>query len=337
MSWEETDKLARKLGFKRLDPNSPLLRQIYGTTFIPGGFRVQVVDPAEEDASRRAHGSASRTKVPRAERGPEPKVCPFTTMHPEFGQGTVVLVPPSLRDDLLARRFGSNWYLDGIVHLLWDREHSSEDELNEGSHGLATNAPFSQGAEHSSVRRTAPVSIRRERRGRVVISQRSHASDPVNLDGGVCASMNIHRADPMHDEPEIIEESCICLATAPFTRWLVEGEAAERLEEALRRTDEIIEFGVPKRRSGLWHSTWLIGRPRGRGAALWPTAENARSTGPANGISVCVGDTCVADEIRSEFVRLNKTFGIPVPGKHHGDLDAASAWELLRKKEDGAR
>jgi hypothetical protein len=187
------------------------------------------------------------------------------------------------------------------------------------------------------VDRSGPVSIRRRRNGSIVISRRGHASEPIQSEGRLDGIMRIHRVNPRRDEAEVFDEDCICLTKKPFTRWLVEDEAAERLEEALRRTDEIIEFGVWGSRGLPMHATWLIGRARGRGAALWPTAENMLSARPATGGTIDVGDCCVADEIRRELVRINRTYGIEVPGRYHGDLDPASAWELLREAKKRGR
>lgn len=320
MSWKEHDRLVRELGIKELTPDRLLRLGVFGTTLIPGGFG---------GAARR--GKAD-DRTPPAERGEDPETCPFTTTHSEFGEGNLVVIPPSLLGDLLARRFGRDSKLDDIAHLLYDRRNYTADELNEGRFGLVTTPPFSQGVPHPTASRTSPVSIRRVRKGRIVISQREHASDPIKASAGTSGCMRIHRANPMRDRTDLFERDCTCLATVPFTRWMVEGSDAARFEEALRCTDELVEFGVYGSGSKLLHSTWLIGHARGRGAALWPTAQNATSTRPADGTSICVGDEGIADEIRRELVQLNEDYGVPVPGKHHGDLDAVSAWHMLLKR-----
>lgn len=317
MSWKEGDKIAKRLGIETLSPDDPMLRSIFGTYLVPGRFGAG------------ATGSEDADSTPPTKRGEDPDACPFNTMHSEFGDGSTVVIPPSLFDDLLARRFGRDAYLEDITHLLYDRDNYDEEELQEGRYGLATTPPFSDGVPHPTVDRTSPVSIRREKKRRIVISQRSHASDPIDPHAGTTGCMRIHRGNPMRDNADVFEFDCTCLATAPFTRWLIDGDAAKRLEVALRRTDELVEFGVSGTGSALRHSTWLIGRARGRGAALWPTPQNAYSTTPAHGMKICVGDEGIGDEVRRELVSLNELHGVPVPGKYHGDLDAASAWHML--------
>ena len=337
----ETERICKRLGIKMMKPDDPRMQSLFGSYFVPGrlgglvtgGVGMDGVDTDGVDTSGEVADS-----TPPAKRGEDPEVCPFNTMHAEFGEGSWVVIPPSLLEDLLEQRFGGHPYLAGITHLLWDRDNYDEDELDEGFHGLVTTPPFSNGVRRKTVRRTSPVSIRREGKFRIVISQRNHASDPMDSHAGTDGCMRIHRGDPRWDDADLFEEHCTCIATEPYTRWLVEGDSAKRLEVALRRTDELVEFGVYTKfgvygkRSALRHSTWLIGRARGGGAALWPTAQNSSSTIPTGCKSIFVGDTCVGHEVRRELVRLNELHGIPVPGKYHGDLDAVSAWHILLKR-----
>lgn len=322
MSWKEAERICRELGIEMMKPDDPMLKSIFGSHFVPGrlgGVGTGGAGTGREDADA----------TPHATRGEDPQDCPFNTMHSEFGEGSMVVIPSELFDDLLARRFGDDAYLEGITHLLYDRDNYDEDELQEGRWGLATTPPFSNGVPYPTADRRSPVSIRRKSKRRIVISQRRHASDPIDSRAGTLGCMRIHRGDPMRDHAHVFEMDCTCLATAPFTRWLIEGDAAERLEVALRRTDELVEFGVYGTGSALRHSTWLIGRARGRGAALWPTPENACSQTEDYCTSIHVGDPGIGDEVRRELVGLNELHGVPVPGKFHGDLDAASAWHML--------
>ena len=121
MSWKEHDRLMREFGFKEMTPDRLRRLGIFGTTLIPGGFG---------GAARR--GKAD-DRTPPAARGEDPETCPFTTMHSEFGEGNLVVIPPSLLGDLLARRFGRDSDLDDIAHLLYDRRNYTADELNEGA------------------------------------------------------------------------------------------------------------------------------------------------------------------------------------------------------------
>jgi hypothetical protein len=340
MSWKEHDRLVKKFGIERASTEDLRRAGVFGTTFVRGGpLSVRLVHEhaaeglRHEDDDDGSGGSAARRRrnTPRPERGEDPETCPFTETDAMFGQGNVVEVTHAVLSDLLDGRYGDRRYLDGIAHLLDDRRRYSDRELNEGPRGLITRAAVSRAPSHRVIDRSGPVSIRRRSNGSIVISRRGHASEPIQSEGRLDGTMRIHRVNPRRDEAEVFDEDCICLTKKPFTRWLVEGEAAERLEEALRRTDEIIELGVWGARATLMNATWLIGRARGRGAALWPTAENMLSARPATGSTIDAGDCCVADEIRRELVRINRDYGIEVPGRYHGDLDPASAWELLRE------
>lgn len=327
MTWKQIDKMLKKLGIPRASKEEVRRAGVFGTTFVGGpriGLRVVLEDrDPEDDPSARRDRS-----IAWPERGEDPKQCPFSPNLDPYGVGQMLEVPPSVMHDLLERRFGCNDYRDGLVHLMCDRDEYDEDELNEGRFGLVTESPLSQGVPYRRIDRRGAVSIRRRWNGSIVISRRGYASDPIVPLRGVTGAMLVHRAG--REGAIEFEDACSCLATAPFTRWLVEDEAAERLEEALRRTDELIEFGVPTRHGVLHRSTWLIGRARGRGAALWPTAENALCTLPSRGAqSIDMRDAGIADEVRQELVEINRDYGTAVPGRFHGDLDPASAWELL--------
>lgn len=332
MSWKEHEQLVKELGIEMASIEDLRRAGVFGTSFVrrgPISARIVIEDTGD--------GMTGDSVGPRPERGEDPEHCPFAECDAAFGIGNIVELTPSTLSEILDRRFGDNWYLDGIGHLLFDRRRYSERELDEGSHGLVTEAPFSNGPIRRRIDRRGPVCIRRRRNGSIVISRRGHASEPVASCGRREGIMRIHRANPCRGQSAVSTEDCICLATRPFTRWLVEGEAAEQLEEALRRTDQIVEFGVWGPRASLMHATWLIGRARGRGAALWPTDENALCARPAAGTTIDARDTCIADEIRRELVDLNRNYGIEVPGRFHGDLDPASAWELLRDRKKRAR
>lgn len=338
MSWKEHERLTKELGIETASMEDVRRAGIFGTSFVrrgPISARLVIEDP-EERVTGDSVGPRRGTS-PRPERGEDPEDCPFAECDAAFGIGNIVELTPSTLSEILDRRFGDKWYLDGIGHLLFDRTHYSERELDEGPHGLVTEAPSSNGPARRRIDRRGPVCIRRRRNGGIVISRRGQASEPVTSGGRRDGIMRIYRANPRRGEAAVSEEDCICLATRPFTRWLVEGDAAEQLEEALCSTDKIVEFGVFGPGASLMHATWLIGRARGRGAALWPTDENALCAKPAAGTTIDVRDTCIADEIRRELVELNRDYGIEVPRRFHGDLDPASAWELLRDKKKRPR
>lgn len=272
MSWEEHERLVRELGIPAADRNSPALRGIFGTTFLPGRFHISI--STEPEPSFTEERRAMRTRVAQlAERG---------------------------------------------------------EELSEGPYGLDTDPPFENGTPLPRITRHGPVSIRRRWNGSMVISRRGFASQPVDAARGKHAVMRVHRGNPRSGHDEVDEADCVCLTTEPFPRWLVEDEAAEMLEMALRHTNEIIEFGMWGASGALTHVTWLRGCAGGRGRALWPTNSPARATHVCSGISINMMSAGVAEEVRRELVEINQVFGLDVPRRHHGDLDPASAWELLR-------
>ena len=272
MSWEEHDRLVRELGIPAADRNSPALRGIFGTTFLPGRFHISI--STEPEPSFTEERRAMRARVAQlAERG---------------------------------------------------------EELNECPYGLDTDPPFENGTPLPRITRHGPVSIRRRWNGSMVISRRGFASQPVDAARGKHAVMRVHRGNPRSGHDEVDEADCVCLTTEPFPRWLVEDEAAEMLEMALRHTNEIIEFGMWGASGALTHVTWLRGCAGGRGRALWPTNSPARATHVCSGISINMMSAGVAEEVRRELVEINQVFGLDVPRRHHGDLDPASAWELLR-------
>ena len=272
MSWEEHDRLVRELGIPAADRNSPALRGIFGTTFLPGRFHISI--STEPEPSFTEERRAMRARVAQlAERG---------------------------------------------------------EELNEGPYGLDTDPPFENGTPLPRVTRHGPVSIRRRWNGSMVISRRGFASQPVDAARGKHAVMRVHRGNPRSGHDEVDEADCVCLTTEPFPRWLVEDEAAEMLEMALRHTNEIIECRMWGASGALTHVTWLRGCAGGQGRALWPTNSPARATHVCSGISINMMSAGVAEEVRRELVEINQVFGLDVPRRHHGDLDPASAWELLR-------
>lgn len=272
MSWEEHERLVRELGIPAADRNSPALRGIFGTTFLPGRFHISI--STEPEPSFTEERRAMRTRVAQlAERG---------------------------------------------------------EELSEGPYGLDTDPPFENGTPLPRITRHGPVSIRRRWNGSMVISRRGFASQPVDAARGKHAVMRVHRGNPRSGHDEVDEADCVCLTTEPFPRWLVEDEAAEMLEMALRHTNEIIEFRMWGASGALTHVTWLRGCAGGQGRALWPTNSPARATHVCSGISINMMSAGVAEEVRRELVEINQVFGLDVPRRHHGDLDPASAWELLR-------
>lgn len=272
MSWEEHDRLVRELGIPAADRNSPALRGIFGTTFLPGRFHISI--STEPEPSFTEERRAMRARVAQlAERG---------------------------------------------------------EELSEGPYGLDTDPPFENGTPLPRITRHGPVSIRRRWNGSMVISRRGFASQPVDAARGKHAVMRVHRGNPRSGHDEVDEADCVCLTTEPFPRWLVEDEAAEMLEMALRHTNEIIEFRMWGASGALTHVTWLRGCAGGQGRALWPTNSPARATHVCSGISINMMSAGVAEEVRRELVEINQVFGLDVPRRHHGDLDPASAWELLR-------
>lgn len=272
MSWEEHERLVRELGIPAADRNSPALRGIFGTTFLPGRFHISI--STEPEPSFTEERRAMRARVAQlAERG---------------------------------------------------------EELSEGPYGLDTDPPFENGTPLPRITRHGPVSIRRRWNGSMVISRRGFASQPVDAARGKHAVMRVHRGNPRSGHDEVDEADCVCLTTEPFPRWLVEDEAAEMLEMALRHTNEIIEFRMWGASGALTHVTWLRGCAGGQGRALWPTNSPARATHVCSGISINMMSAGVAEEVRRELVEINQVFGLDVPRRHHGDLDPASAWELLR-------
>jgi hypothetical protein len=332
MSWEEHDRLVRELGIPAADRNSPALRGFFGTTFLPGRFHISI--STEPEPSITEERRAMRARVAQlAERGEELSECPFVSDDGLFGEGTQVEIAGSTLENLLARRYGGHVGFegfDGVAHLLHDRRYYSADELNEGPYGLDTDPPFENGTPLPRITRHGPVSIRRRWNGSMVFSRRGFASQPVDAARGKHAVMRVHRGNPRSGHDEVDEADCVCLTTEPLPRWLVEDEAAEMLEMALRHTNEIIEFGMWGASGALTHVTWLRGCAGGRGRALWPTNSPARATHVCSGISINMMDAGVAEEVRRELVEINQVFGLDVPRRHHGDLDPASAWELLR-------
>jgi len=334
MSWKEHDRLVRELGIPIASPEEVRAAGIYGTTFLRGGLRISlstadVDDDDEKPVKERVR--AMRARIAQlAERGEELRECPFVSDDTMFGEGTEVIVAVSTLDDLLGRRFGGNSSFDGIAHLLDDRMHYTPDELDEGQYGLETDPGFFQGSPLPCLERKGPVSIRRRWNGSIVISRRGHAGQPIDAARGKHAVMRVHRGNPRSGHDEVHELDCICLTTDPFPRWLVEDEAAEMLEMALRNTYEIIEFGMWGGSGGLTHATWLMGLARGQARALWPTNLPALATHVCSGFAINMMDAGIAGEVRRELVWINQVFGLDVPGRHHGDVGPASAWELLR-------
>ena len=334
MSWEESEKHLRELGVEIMSPEEVRAAGIYGTMFLRSGLRISlstadVDDDDEKPVKERVR--AMRARIAQlAERGEELRECPFVSDDTMFGEGTQVNVAGSTLHDLLGRRFGGNSSFDGIAHLLDDRMHYRPDELDEGRYGLETDPGFFHGSPLPRLKRIGPVSIRRRWNGSIVISRRGHAGQPINAARGKHAVMRVHRGNPRSGHDEVDEADCVCLATEPFPRWLVEDEAAEMLEMALRNTYEIIEFGMWGGSGGLTRATWLMGSARGRARALWPTNPPALATHVCSGVAINMMDAGIADEVRRELVWINQVFGLDVPGRHHGDVGPASAWELLR-------
>lgn len=333
MSWKDHERLVRELGIPIASPEDVRAAGIYGTTFFPSGIRIVfTTDDDDDEKSVKERVREMRARIAQLpERGEECARCPFVEDDECFGYGNQVKITTSTLDHLLARRFDKDPYLDGIAHLLYDRRHYKPEELDAGIHGLVTNPPFSNRSSLPRLKRVGPVSIRRRWNGSIVISRRGHAGQPIDAARGDHGVMRVHCGDPRPDQDEVMEFDCTCLATDPFPRWLIEKErAVEMFETALRRTDEIVELGVRGESSGLTHVTWLMGAARGQARALWPTNPPAVTQRVCKGITINMLDTCVAEEVRRELRRINREFGIDVPGRHHGDLDPASAWELLR-------
>lgn len=337
MSWKEHDRLVRELGIPIASPEEVRAAGIYGTTFLRSGLRISlstadVDDDEEKPVKERVR--AMRARIAQlAERGEELSECPFVSDDTLFGDGTQVEIADGTLDNLLARRYGGHVgckAFDGIAHLLHDRLYYRDDELNEGPYGLDTDPPFENGTPLPPLKRIGPVSIRRRWNGSIVISRRGHAGQPINAARGKHAVMRVHRGNPRSGHDEVHELDCICLTTDPFPRWLVEDEAAEMLEMALRNTYEVIEFGMWGGSGGLTRATWLMGSARGQARALWPTNPPALATHVCSGFAINMMDAGIADEVRRELVWINQVFGLDVPGRHHGDLGPASAWELLR-------
>jgi hypothetical protein len=99
----------------------------------------------------------------------------------------------------------------------------------------------------------------------------------------------------------------------------------------LRRTDELIELGVQIPHNKLAHSTWLMGTKGGRAKALGPMLTHQSMSSVGTATYHCVGDTCIAKEVREELTQLNQTYGIEVPDHPFGALDARSAWEIFMR------
>lgn len=336
MSWKESERHLRKLGIPTASPETVRAAGIYGTTFLRSGLRISlstadVDDDDEKPVKERVRAMRARiAQLP--DRGEECGECPFVSDDSLFGEGTQVNVAGSTLDDLLGRRFGGHSSFDGIAHLLDDRMHYTPDELDEGPYGLETDPGFFHGSRLPRLKRIGPVSIRRRWNGSIVISRRGHAGQPIDAARGKHAVMRVHRGNPRSGHDEVLEFDCKCLTTDPFPRWLIEEEeAVEMFETALRRNNEIVELGTWGGSSGLTHATWLMGSVRGRARALWPTNPPALANHVCTGIQINMLDACIADEVRSELAWINRVFGLDVPGRHHGDLGPASAWELLRE------